>query len=189
MLIPRPETELLVERALQLVAPSTQPLVIADIGTGSGALAVALAVHLLSAQIYATDISADALAVALSNCIRHHVAQQITLLQGNLCEPLPEPVDLLLSNPPYTVWDAIDWQVRTYEPRLALDGGREGLEVYRRLIPQAVAWLKPGASILLEIDPRQTTELITLAETIFPTAEITVTEDLAGWPRVLAIRT
>ena len=146
VLVPRPETETLVDAALEWAKQRPGPLVIADIGTGSGCIAVALAVHLPQAHIYAIDLSSDALAVARQNVIRHHVDASVTLLTGDLLAPLPQPVDLLVSNPPYTVLDEVDPGVRMHEPHLALDGGSDGLAVYRRLFAAAPSALRPGGA-------------------------------------------
>ncbi|MGC8873359.1 MAG: peptide chain release factor N(5)-glutamine methyltransferase, partial [Chloroflexia bacterium] len=134
VLVPRPETELLVERALACAQEIGRPdLLVADIGTGSGCIAVALAIHLPRALLFATEISPDALAVARENIRKHGVEERVSLLLGDLCEPLPEPVDLLVSNPPYTIWESLPAGITAYEPRVALDGGKDGLEVVRRL--------------------------------------------------------
>jgi release factor glutamine methyltransferase len=159
--------------------------VIADIGTGSGCIAVALAVHLPQAHIYAIDLSSDALAVARQNVIRHHVDASVTLLTGDLLAPLPQPVDLLVSNPPYTVLDEVDPGVRTHEPRLALDGGSDGLAVYRRLFAAAPSALRPGGALMLEIGATQARAVVDLARQAFPEAVIRVRQDLAGRDRVV----
>jgi release factor glutamine methyltransferase len=202
VLVPRPETELLVELALDFARRrtaagclpphgegnvSSSPLVIADIGTGSGCIAVSLAVHLPHASILATDISADALEVARVNAERHQVAGRVRLLRGDLVAPLPEPVDLLLSNPPYTVLAEIDEGVRRHEPRLALDGGSDGLALYRRLLGEAPYRLRAGGALLLEIGATQGPQVAELARAAFPGAEVRVHADLAGLDRVVAV--
>lgn len=200
VLVPRPETELLVELALgfaqQLTVAnhnshsSTSSVVIADIGTGSGSIAVALAVHIPTAQIIATDISPDALAVAQLNAARHGVGARIALHQGDLLAPLDEPVDLLVSNPPYTILSEIDAGVRRYEPHRALDGGSDGLELYRRLLAAAPARLRPGGVMLLEIGATQGAAVVALAQQAFPAAlRIHIHKDLAGLDRVVTIET
>lgn len=199
VLVPRPETELLVELALQIartkhMEPSTdqanQPgsrVLIADIGTGSGCIAVALAVYLPSAQICAVDISPDALALARLNAERHGVGTRIRLLQGDLLAPLEAPADMIVSNPPYTVLSAIDEGVRRHEPHCALDGGPDGLALYRRLLHAAPARLRPGGAVLLEIGATQAAAVARLAREAFPAAQIDVHSDLAGLDRVVAI--
>lgn len=196
VLIPRPETELLVDIGFAsittyLVSRShmyqQQPLHVADIGTGSGAIALALACYAPQIHVHATDISAEALAVAAHNSVKHGVSERVTLYQGDLLSPLPCPVDILISNPPYTVLDEIDAGVRLYEPHLALDGGTYGIEVYRRLLAQAPHHVRAGGSILLEIDARQASVVTDLARHVFAQASITVHQDLAGFDRVVAI--
>lgn len=198
VLIPRPETELLVERAIQaalerqrsLEAQQQPPLLrIADVGTGSGAMAIALAIHLAEARIYATDISEAALQVARMNVARNRMLDRVTLLQGDLLAPLPEQVDLIVSNPPYTILDQIDVDVYRYQPHLALDGGAQGVELYQRLLDQAPRWLRAGGVILMEIGATQATAVSTLVRTTFPSARITLYHDLAGRDRVVAVQT
>jgi release factor glutamine methyltransferase len=196
VLVPRPETELLVELALGLIrerpaaTTHTAPAYyIADVGTGSGAIAVALAVHLPGVHIYATDISEVALEVARANVECHGVGEQVTLLHGDLLTPMPRKVDLIISNPPYTILAEIDADVREHEPHLALDGGPDGLAVYRRLLAEAPAWLVPGGSMLMEIGATQATAVSALAHTMFPLSQVTVHRDLAGHNRILAVRT
>jgi release factor glutamine methyltransferase len=160
---------------------------VADIGTGSGCIAVALATHLPAATIYAADISRGALEVARRNVERHGVAARVRLIEGDLLAALPEPVDLLVSNPPYTILPEIDEGVRRHEPRLALDGGPSGLDVYRRLIAQAPARLRAGGAVLLEIGAAQGGAVTELARRHFPAARISLHQDLAGLDRVLVI--
>jgi release factor glutamine methyltransferase len=203
-LMPRPETELLVELALGFARRRTKderpmnldqpPLVIgrssfviADIGTGSGAIAIALALHLPTAQVIAIDISPDALALARQNVARHGLDGRVRLLQGDLLEPLNEPVAMIVSNPPYTILAEIDEGVRLHEPHLALDGGSDGLDVYRRLLHQAPAKLHPGGAVLLEIGATQAAAVMDLGRRAFPEAIIRVHRDLAGLDRVVVI--
>ena len=192
VLIPRPETENLVEHALfmALMGMETPDLVIADVGTGSGAVAVNLAIHLAAARIYAVDIADPVLDVASYNIHAHNVADRVTLLKGDLLEPLPEPVDLIVANLPYLPTERIPTlqpEVRQ-EPALALDGGPEGLDLIDRLLRQAAeSRLKDHGIILLELDPEQVAPVTGLAEKLFPGAEITVEKDLAGLDRMLVI--
>ncbi len=200
VLIPRPETEHLVEKAVALAnllgAPgldsetgeSEEPcrfLRILDIGTGSGAIAVALAHSLPHAQITAVDISESALDIARENAERNGAA--IRLLQGDLLTPVAgETFDLIVSNPPYvpeTDRPSLSVEVREYEPDLALFAGRDGLEIYRRLIPEANAALAPGGCIALEIGYGQQDSIRNLlASAGFQ--NIGFTSDLQGIPRV-----
>jgi release factor glutamine methyltransferase len=194
VLVPRPETELLVDLTLEwahhhlTTAPHT--LKIADIGTGSGAIALALAANLPPpVQIYATDISPEALHVAAANAARHDLASRVTLLHGDLLTPLPEPVTIIVSNPPYTVLSEIDAGVRDYEPHLALDGGTDGIEVCQRLLQQAPRWLRSDAdsAVLLEIGATQAEATVATAQAVLPHSRITVRQDLAGHDRVILI--
>ncbi len=192
VLIPRQETELLVEEALKFaVERGDGNITIADIGTGSGAIAVSLAANLSQAKVYATDCSREALEVADLNRRKHRVANRITLLEGDLLDPLPLPVDLIVSNPPYISSDLLPGlapEVRR-EPRLALDGGKEGLEVINRLLKQAPAKLNAGGSILVEISPEQLNAVRDLARAYFPDAVIECHSDLSGLPRCVAVST
>jgi len=190
VLIPRPETELLVELALAEAAhlpPSTvhRPLLIADIGTGSGAIAVALAVQLPAATLYATDLSAEALAVAARNIERHSLGGRVRLLHGDLLAPLPEPADIIVSNPPYTVLAEVEANVRAHEPWLALEGGPDGAAIYRRLLAMLPAYLRPGGAVLLEIGAWQGELVAGLLRAALPDAEVRVRQDLAGHDRVV----
>lgn len=192
VLVPRPETETLVDAALAWARrrySSQQSILIADIGTGSGCIAVALAVHLPNALIYAIDLSPDALAVAQQNVERHNVADRVLLLCGDLLAPLPQPVDLLVSNPPYTLLDTIDTGVRLHEPHLALDGGSDGLMVYRRLLAVAPRKVRPGGALMVEIGATQANAVVELVRGAFPTARVAVQRDLAGRDRVVVVET
>jgi len=197
-LIPRPETELLVEAALvevraQLTEPMTPAPVVADIGTGSGAIAVALAqLEPRLDTIYATDVSADALALARENAQRLGVTERIHFLEGDLLLPLPEPVDVLLANLPYVApRDAptLSNDVRRYEPSLALYGDDDGLGHLGGLFAQMPGRLRPGAAILLEFGYDQRAAIVALAQISFPTASIRIVADYAGWDRLAVIRT
>jgi release factor glutamine methyltransferase len=184
VLIPRPESELLVEEALGLA--QNHPLsTIAEVGTGSGAIAISLALSLPETRIYATDISASALEVAQLNCQRHGVADRVYLLQGNMLDPLPAPVDLIIANLPYVRKSELDG-VR-FEPRLALDGGSDGMEKIRQLCRQAVGRLRPGGFLLLEIGQGQGEAVTTLLNTLFPGGKIRLTPDLSGIERVVSL--
>ena len=188
VLVPRPETEVLVERALDGARTTGRAgLGIADIGTGSGCIAVALATCLPQARVYATDVSAEVLELAAQNVGRHGVQDRILLLQGDLCAPLPEPVDLLVSNPPYTVWQSLPEGVTAYEPRLALDGGDDGLDVYRRLLPQIPGHLRTGGMAFLEIGDGQEEAVQALAREALPGVPMQTWPDYSGWVRVVGI--
>jgi release factor glutamine methyltransferase len=186
-LIPRPETELLVERALGLLW--ARRVTVVDAGTGSGAIAVVIAVHRPAAQVYATDISAEALALAESNAERHDAP--VTFLQGDLLTPILErgiAVDLLLANLPYIPSEVVDTlPVARHEPRLALDGGADGLVLIRRLLDQAGALPRPPEHILLEVMAGQSGAVRDLALARFPGARVQVIPDLAGHDRLVDI--
>jgi len=186
VLIPRPETEHLIEKALKLT--KNQPVsLIADIGTGCGAIAVTLATNLPEVGIYATDISEDALKVARMNCQKHGVADRVVLLHGDLLEPLPEPVDLIIANLPYvSKADIPSAGPLGYEPRAALDGGEEGLDQIKKLTEQLSGKLKAGGWLLLEIGQGQAKAVTDLLAKRFPDAHIEVTRDLAGIDRVVS---
>ena len=190
VLIPRQETELLVDTILEL-GGGRSGLTLADVGTGSGAIAVAAAVNLPGSRVYATDSSEAALRVAKDNCRRHHVEDRVELRHGDLLHPWDVPVDLIASNPPYVMTgeiEGLDREVRR-EPIEALDGGPDGLGVMRRLFEQAPAALRPGGAMLVEIDPRQLKAVISLASATFPGGRVSYRGDLSGLPRVVVVAT
>jgi len=207
VLIPRPETEHVMEVALDRLAlrearagrpqmTSGEGFLIADIGTGSGCLAIALAKELPKAKICATDNSSEALVVARRNAERQGVAERIHFVQCNLLEGLESPVtsnqlprtDLIVSNPPYvgrseTV--TLPIEVRKHEPESALYGGEEGYELYADLVSQAARNLRPGGILVLELGHNSLPAVRPLLDA--PTwANVGVTNDLAGIPRVIA---
>jgi release factor glutamine methyltransferase len=185
VLIPRPESELLVDEAIKSSVNGARSF--ADIGTGSGAIAISLAVNVPQVHIYAVDISTEALAVAYENCRKHGVQDRIDLLHGDLLEPLPGMVDVVLANLPYV--KQIDLSsVNTYghEPGLALDGGPDGLETIRRLIGQITQKLKPGGRLYLEIGLGQEKLITDYLNSLLPGGDIEVIADLSGIPRVIA---
>ena len=187
VLIPRPESELLVEMALNLVQRRSVST-IAEIGTGCGAIAISLALNLPQTKIYATDISAPALKVTLLNCQQHGVANKIYLLHGDMLNPLPEPVDLIVTNLPYVKKSKLHTiSSMNFEPQLALNGGSDGLEKIRQLCRQVSSKLRPDGSLLLEIGQGQATAVTTFLRSLFPSAKIEVTSDLAGIERVMSL--
>jgi len=202
VLIPRPETELLVEKAIELagkvgdsgygIGVSSYPITLADVGTGSGAIAVSLAVHLPQATIYALDSSAEALEVAARNVRHHRVERRVHLLRGDLLSPLPEPVDIVVANLPYVSeveLAELPPEIRCYEPLSALDGGPDGLRHIRRLLAQAREYFRPHGAVLLEIGATQGEAVAELARRHFPTAEIEIARDYGGLDRVVIVRT
>ena len=195
-LIPRPETELLVEMALAEITrrgeAALADLRVADVGTGSGAIAIALAVNAPRLPlIYATDISAEALALAAENAQRLGVVTRLKLLQGDLLEPLPEPVDLLLGNLPYIAdneQEILAPDVRDYEPHLALFGADDGLGHLRRLLASVPPHVKPGAVLVLEFGYNQRMPLAEIIPSALPGAQMRFISDYAGWDRLVEIR-
>lgn len=195
VLIPRPETEHAVEKVLELAAQFQSPRIpqprILDVGTGSGAIAVALASKLPQAAITASDLSPAALEVARENAARNAVAERIRFVEGDLLGPVAgETFEIVVSNPPYvaeTDRDSLSVEVREFEPAQALFAGADGLAIYRRLIPQAFATLTRGGFLVLEIGYGQENAMRELlAEAGF--GEINFTRDLQAIPRVASAR-
>jgi release factor glutamine methyltransferase len=210
VLIPRPETEHAIEVALERLgargikinmktgAPNPA-LRVADVGTGSGCIAVALARELPHAEIIATDISARALEVAKRNATRHQVADRIKFVEANLLEGVSHestittheslPFDLIVSNPPYISHAdsaSLPTEVRDHEPHSALFGGPSGVEIYSRLIQQAGAALRPGGILVLELGYDSADAVRKMFHMEHRWANISITNDLAGIPRVIA---
>lgn len=188
VLIPRPETELLVEQALHIARQLSVPPKIADVGSGSGAIAVTMAVHLPQALIYALDDASEPLAVTQENARRHGVANQVHCIQGDLLAPLPEAVNIITANLPYVTtkeWEDLPPEIHAYEPKNALDGGPDGLALIRRLLVTASDHLKPGGSILLEIGAGQGEAVMTLAQEHVPGARVRLVQDYAGLDRLV----
>ena len=196
VLIPRPETELLVGTALEWLSEQPdqmerKPSAIraVDLGTGSGCIAAAIAVHTPGLCVIAADISAAALAVAARNFSRHGVRDRIRLLQGDLFTPLHGPVDLLCANLPYALSDSLEGSpVVRFEPRLAVDGGPDGLRLVARAIEQSAVRMAAGGLALFELDAAHADDARKLAKQVFPQAAVSVVKDLAGLDRLLAIR-
>ncbi len=191
ILIPRPETELLVEQAVEIANRRfPQSCLIGDIGTGCGAIAISLAASLPQAIVYATDISAPALEVAFINCQRHGVADRVHLLQGDLFNPIAEPLDIIVANLPYVKNSEVaelDAEIRLFEPMMALAGGDDGLEWIRRLLSQVGGKLRNKGAIIIEISPGQAATVIDLAQNLFPQAKARIAKDLSGLDRALIV--
>ena len=191
--IPRPETELLVEEAVELAHrtyPPGKEITIADIGTGCGAIAISLALALPQAAIYATDISASALQVAEMNCRRQGVDSRVELLKGNLLEPLPQPVDMMVANLPYIKdceFRDLSPEIRDFEPTIALAGGEDGLDKIQQMLEQMPGKLNYGACFLLEIGQGQGEMATSLVKGYFPQASIELIPDLGGIERVVKV--
>ncbi|OLC51868.1 MAG: protein-(glutamine-N5) methyltransferase, release factor-specific [Chloroflexi bacterium 13_1_40CM_4_68_4] len=190
VLIPRPETELLVDEAVRRLAAQASPL-ICDLGTGSGAVAIALAVALPRARLIATDSSTAALEVARANAARHGVAERIDFRAGELLGPVGEPLDALVANLPYLTTAEVTTARGTsieFEPRAALDGGADGLAVIRLAIDQLLARPAPTDMALFECGPAQARSVAATLGAA-PGVQTDIVADLAGRPRVVvAIR-
>ena len=191
-LIPRPETELLAERAWQFLSVlNSQPTSVLDLGTGTGCLAVAIAKK-VPATVHAIDVSTEALALARENAALHEVAERIAFHHGDAFAALPGAMqfDLIVSNPPYIASEEIatlDAEVRDFDPKLALDGGADGLNFYRRIAAEAPPFLKPGGRLMVEFGDGQAPEL----EKIFSGEKWIVEEIVADYssrPRILIAR-
>lgn len=192
VLIPRPDTETLVLEAIRRAKGLTAPRIL-DVGTGSGCIAVSVAHQVPQARVTASDVSPDALEVAKRNATRHGVAGRMTFKQGDLLQPVmgDERFDLLLSNPPYIApgeLATLAVEVRDHEPRIALDGGPDGLAFYRRFAAEAATVLVPGGTLLLEIGWQQDAAVRALfAERPEWVVEPSL-KDLAGRFRVVVVR-
>jgi len=187
-LIPRPESELLVEEALNFT--SDYLCLIAEVGTGSGAIAITLARHLPQAKIYAIDVSATALEIAAINCQRHRVGNQVQLLLGNMLEALPESVDFIVANLPYirdSEMEELSPEIQLFEPRIALAGGEDGLDKIRQLCRQVGDRLRSEGCLLVEIGLEQGRAVTTSLRSFFPSAQIKVIPDLSGIDRVVSL--
>ena len=231
VLIPRPETELLVEHALELARNLPPRPTIVDVGAGSGAIAVTLAVHLPQAMVYALDASSEALAVVAKNAERHGVRDRVRCLPGDLLQPLaelspetaggsadpswPDQADpswpdqagpswpdqagpawqrqagLITANLPYisaSEWGSLAPEIREYEPRAALAGGPDGLDLIRRLLATAGPFLGPGSALLVEIGASQGEAVTALAQAHLSPAEVRLIQDYAGLDRLVVVQ-
>jgi release factor glutamine methyltransferase len=189
-LIPRPSSELLVELAIDWLKAHPSARRVIDLGTGSAAVAISVAKAVPQVRIEARDVSARALRVAADNIAHHRLRRRITTVKANLLRGA-KPADVILANLPY-IPDALR-RIRPkeldYEPALALDGGKDGLDLIRTALGQAPAALKPGGLVLFECDPAQTRRVVRLAQGHWPSAEVSVHKDLAGLNRVVRIQT
>jgi release factor glutamine methyltransferase len=197
VLIPRPETEMLASTALEWIAETmhgagraASSIRAVDLGTGSGCIAATIAVHTPGLCVIAVDISSAALAVAARNFSRHGVRNRIRLLQGDLLTPLRGPIDLLCANLPYALSGSLEGSpVVRFEPRQAIDGGPDGLRLVARAVEQSAGRMAAGGLALFEIDAAHADEARKLAKQLFPHATVKVKKDLAGWERLLIVRT
>jgi len=182
VLIPRPETEILVDEALSIAAGIENP-VICDVGTGSGAIAAAIAYNNPSAEIFAIDSSLECLEVARDNIRALGAGDRVVLLHGNLLEPFEKTADVICANLPYVKHSQIEDNM--YEPVSSLDGGENGLKVIEQLVQQYFRYLNPGGKLLIEIGDGQEPAVKTLLNQYTPAAAISTRTDLAGIVRVV----
>jgi release factor glutamine methyltransferase len=191
-LVPRPDTETVVELALELLRANRsldRPLRIADLGTGTGAILLALLSELPAAQGFGTDISEAALQTAAANAARAHLSDRATFIACDYASGLTGPFDLIVSNPPYIRSADIGGlavEVRNHDPLAALDGGADGLDAYRALIRQAAVLLAPGAALVVEAGEGQSGQIQTLMTAAGLTPATAPKADLAGIPRAVA---
>jgi len=194
VLIPRPETELIVERALDWLRAHPDRQRLADIGTGSGCIAVSLAHHIPNLKVIASDISSAALEVAATNSKNYHVSDRVQFIHADLLNFQPsafnfQPVDALIANLPYIPSDRLqDLDVARKEPLTALDGGAEGLDLIRRLLQQAPPAMAQGGMLLLEVDTSHAAKAGELAQAAFHAARVQIIPDLAGHDRLIEIQ-
>ncbi len=188
VLIPRPETEHLVEAALDYLKDHTADSRVVDVGTGSGCIAVSLALEQPDLHVIATDISLDALKVAWQNAVLFEVAGRIHLVQADLIAPLTPPFDLVCANLPYIPTSTLELlEVGKKEPFEALDGGDDGLVILRRLLEDLPGKLSPTGRILLEIESTIGDEVLKLATMRFPNLTCRILKDLSGLDRILVV--
>jgi release factor glutamine methyltransferase len=195
-LIPRPETELLVQRAIEFLRARPGPQRVLDLCTGSGCIAVAICANCKDAHLVATDVCDKALSTASQNVDSYHLSDRVTLLSGDLFDPiLPHldagPFDLIVSNPPYVTaaeYEKLDRNVKDYEPRLALHAGDDGLDVIRRIIQQVDPFLKPNGALILEVGYQQAPAVTDLIRQTGQFSEVQVNKDFQGHDRVVVAR-
>jgi release factor glutamine methyltransferase len=190
VLIPRPESEHIVEVVMEYVRGGAAVASLVDIGTGSGCLAVSLATEIPGAAITATDTSLRALEVARRNAARHKVDQRMRFLEADLLEGVDAVADIIVSNPPYVPFQmasSLQPEVRAYEPAQALFGGGDGLQIVRRLLATAPAHLVPGGRLFMEFGDGQEMDVLAIAEGL-GWHVVDVRDDLQGIPRVASLR-
>lgn len=199
VLIPRPETEILVETVLNKAQEkefANKSIIIMEIGTGSGNIAVSLAKNLSNAEIYTGDISEDALTLAQLNIQRHGVVDKVHILHGDFfgafCNNVKKGhIDFLVSNPPYvseSEWKHLEPELRDHEPREALVGGKDGLCFYRRIVKESTDWLRPGGYLIIESGETQANTITKFMESDGHYEDIEITKDLQGKERVISAR-
>lgn len=189
VLIPRPETELLVERAIAWLENHPKAIWATDVGTGSGCIAVSVALRAPQVQWLAVDRSWNAIQVARRNAIRHRVAHRIHFVQCDLLSSFKEPFNLVCANLPYIPTEPLKkLPVAVYEPFEALNGGEDGLSLIRGLLYGAKQWLAPGGAMLLEMQYDQGEQISKLVKSVLPGAQTNILSDLAGLPRVVEVQ-
>ena len=189
VLIPRPETELLVEQAILSSQDLDYPLSIADVGTGSGCVAISLTKSIPRVQLIATDISFQALLIAKMNIQLHKTKNFISLVQANLLEGIDKKFHVICGNLPYIPSKKLkNLSVVNYEPRISLDGGKNGLYFICQLLKDIQKKLHDGGKLILEIESGQRSDILKICEKYLPSASCRIIEDLAGLPRVAVIK-
>ncbi|HOJ01801.1 MAG TPA: peptide chain release factor N(5)-glutamine methyltransferase [Anaerolineaceae bacterium] len=190
VLIPRPETELLVQSALDVLSQRKSPAIIADVGTGSACISIAIAKNQSQASIIATDISYAALEVAQKNLTRYALKSRVHLLQSDLLSSVQGRFDVICANLPYIPTAALqDLPDLRHEPNLALDGGEDGLAHIKRLLKQSTHRLAPRGHLFFEMQFDQAEALQQLAQLHFPDAEVIIKHDLSVHDRLLVVHT
>ena len=194
VLIPRPETEILVEEAVKFarawIERNKKDITVVDVGTGSGAIAVALALHIPGCQVYAVDISAAALEVAAVNIEKYKLRERVITVQADLLQQINGKVDIIAANLPYIPQSGmalLQPEIIRYEPKVALQGGVRGTEVIVRLLEQVPGKINPNGAVFLEIGEGQEDEIVPVIGRCLPGCSITLIKDLAGIHRVIKI--
>lgn len=189
LLVPRPETELLIEQAFDWLNNHPDRRLAVDVGCGTGCIAVTLAAEIHDLQIDAIDVDPLAIDMTIRNAKKHHVVHQIHVLSGDLLSNSPGRYDLICANLPYIPSDTLsDLPAARFEPLLALDGGIDGLRLIEKLLQQSQSYLRPGGLILLEIEASQGESAPSLVRKYFPTAQVTMHKDLADLPRLVSVQ-
>jgi len=195
VLIPRPETEILVKKAIHIIkqhGTEGDQFALVDVGTGSGNIALSIAKSASFTKIFATDLSPDAIEVAKINASLLSLEQNVAFLRGDLLNNLPHPVDLIIANLPYipdSLYQHLEPEITQYEPKSALRGGEDGLDLYRRLMLQVPQYLLKGGKMVCEVDPAQINPLKKIILNQIPSAEIEVEPDLQGIDRLVTMHT
>ena len=188
-LIPRPETELMVELALEWLGKHQGRRSAADVGTGSGCIAVAIAKNSPDVSFIASDISLSALRIARKNSVQHGVNERINFLQADLMSPISHQFDLICANLPYIPSQRLQTlKIHGHEPDTALNGGKDGMDFISKLLVTSSTYTQPGALLLIEIDSSQGRKVQSTAKNLFPYAEISVHTDLAHHDRLVKIQ-